>query len=72
MQDTLQVTERVRKSARLSPEMHSAFKRKVKAFDTKIDAAEYFGFSTVTLDAVLLKGRGKPSTIETIINKVNA
>jgi len=62
--------DRVRRSEKLKTAEHEAFKKKVEEFDTKIDAAEFFGFSTVTLDAIKLKGSGKPSTIETIRTKL--
>lgn len=62
---------RVRRSEKLNPEEKKVFSKKVASFDTKRDAAEYFGFSTVTLDAVLLKGSGKPGTIELIRQKIS-
>lgn len=64
--------QRVKRSEKLQPSEQKAFEKKVSSFDTKIDAAEYFGFSTVTLDAVLLKGSGKPRTIDTIRQKLSS
>jgi hypothetical protein len=60
-------TERRRKSDKLLPAEFTEFKKKVDSFDTKIDAAEFFGFSTVTLEAVTFKkGKGRPDTIQKI------
>lgn len=61
---------RVKRSEKLQTAELNAYKKKVYSFDTKIDAAAFFGFSVVTLDAVLLKGSGKPSTIKTIREKL--
>lgn len=63
--------ERQRRSVKLSKEDFARFKKAVKSFETKIDAAEYFGFSLVTLDNVLLKGSGKQNTIDLIKSKIN-
>ena len=62
--------QRVRRSEKLTPDELTAFKAKAEEFDTKIDAADFFGFSTVTLDNVSLKGSGKPATIRTIREKL--
>ena len=69
-QDMENVIKPQRRSVKLSKEEYRDFKKAVKAFDTKIEAAEFFGFSLVTLDNVLLKGSGKPKTIEIIIEKL--
>ncbi len=63
---------RVRRSEKLTSAEKRAYSNKVASFDTKIDAAEFFGFSVVTLDAVLLKGSGKPHTINLIRKKLVA
>ncbi len=63
-------SQRVRRSEKLTPEEHRQFKKHANSFDTKRDAAEYYGFSVVTLDAVLLKGSGKPTTVKTIREKL--
>lgn len=63
---------RVRRSEKLTAEEKKAYSRKVASFETKIDAADFFGFSKVTLDAVLLKGSGKPYTINLIREKLVA
>ena len=63
---------RVRRSEKLTAEEKKAYRRIVNAFETKIDAADFFGFSKVTLDAVLLKGSGKPHTINLIREKLVA
>ena len=62
--------ERVRRSEKLTPTEKQAYDELVETFDTKIDAAEFFGFSVVTLDAVSLKGSGKPGTIAIIREKI--
>ena len=64
--------ERAKRSEKMSKQERSMFSKRVFSFDTKIDAAEYFGFSTVTLDAVLLKGSGRPNTIKMIREKLSA
>lgn len=61
-----QIAQRQRRSEKLTPEEFKAFKKEVAAFDTKIDAAAAFGFSVVTLDAILLKGTGHPNSIKLI------
>ena len=66
------IKTRVRRSEKLTPTEKKAYSRAVAAFETKIDAAEFFGFSVVTLDAVLLKGSGKPHTINLIREKLVA
>lgn len=63
---------RQRRSVKLSSEEYRGFKKTVKSFETKVDAAEFFGFSLVTLDNILLKGSGKPKTIEIIRDKIAA
>jgi hypothetical protein len=45
---------------------HEAFKKWGKSFHTKHDASPAFPFSKITLDAVLLKGSGKPETCAAI------
>lgn len=59
-------TERKRRSERMTKEEHKAFTKWVASFQTKLDAAYVVGVSRITLDAVLLKGSGKPETINTI------
>lgn len=61
---------RVKRSEKLLPDEKKAFDRKVDSFDTKRDAAEYFGFSTVTLDNILLRGSCKPNTKKLILQKL--
>ena len=53
---------RPRQSEKLTNDEHQAFKDWVKSFPTKHDAFLAFPFSKITLDAVLLKGSGKPGT----------
>ena len=62
--------ERVRKSEKLTPELKKAFKEKVASFEVKVDAAEFFGVSTVTIDNIILRGSAKPATITTIKTKL--
>jgi len=64
------VKTRVRRSEKLTTTERKAYEKLVASFDTKVDAAEFLGFSTVTLDAVLLKGSGKPATIAIIRDKI--
>ena len=62
--------QRVRRSEKMTSSERNMFSRKVDSFDTKVDAAEYFGFSRVTLDNILLRGSGKAKTIELIREKL--
>lgn len=65
------VKTRVRRSEKLTPDEWREYKKKVDSFDTKLDAMEFFEFKTViTLDAVYLKGSGKPGTIDSIREKI--
>jgi hypothetical protein len=61
-----------KRSAELTKEELKAYKNKVDSFKTKIAAAEFFGISVVTLDAITLKGSGNPNTISLIREKLNA
>lgn len=63
---TKKIRTRPRKSERLTVAEHEAFKKWVKSFHTKHDASLAFPFSKITLDAVLLKGSGKPDTCAAI------
>lgn len=63
-------SQRVRRSEKLTAQEHRDFKKHANSFDTKVDASEYYGFSLITLDAVLLKGSGKPATVQTIRQKL--
>lgn len=69
MNNTAQ-SQRVRRSEKLTPQEHRDFKKHANSFDTRIDASQFYGFSLVTLDAVLLKGSGKPSTVQLIREKL--
>ena len=66
------VLNRRRKSEKMTSAEKSKYKTFVSKFDTKIDAAAFFGFSVTTLDAVLTKGCGNPDTIKLIREKINA
>lgn len=63
--------DRKRRSEKMSKEEHRAFLKYVSQYPTKIDAAIAVGVSRVTLDAVLLKGSGKPETIQIIREKLS-
>lgn len=70
METVTKTNTRNRRSEKLASKEHTAYKNKVASFDTKIDAAEFFGFTVTTLDAILLKGSGKPGSILTIREKI--
>lgn len=55
----------------MTKEEHRAFVKYVATFPTKLDAAFAVGVSRLTLDAVLLKGSGRPDTIQMIREKLN-
>lgn len=61
---------RVLRSEKMTKEEKKSFDKMVESFDTKRDAAIFFGFSTITLDALLLKGSGKPGTISLVRDKL--
>lgn len=61
---------RKRRSEKLNPDEFRAFKKWVGSFDTKTDAKDALEVSTVTLDMVLIKGSGRPDTIEKIRSKI--
>jgi len=63
-------TERVKRSEKLLPQERAEYAQAIAKFDTKIDAAEFFKFSTVTLDAVSLKGSARPETVRNIREKL--
>ena len=63
---TAKIRTRPRQSEKLTDVEHQAFKKWVKSFPTKHDAFLAFPFSKITLDAVLLKGSGKPETCAAI------
>lgn len=64
------ISVRVKRSEKMPFELREAFTKKVGSFDTLTDACEFFGFSRVTLNNLLSKGSGKPSTIELIKEKL--
>lgn len=49
-----------------------AFKKKLGEFRTKQAASRFFGLSTITLDAIELKGTCKPSSLVIIKEKLVA
>jgi hypothetical protein len=63
--------DRKRRSEQMTKEERRAFAKYVATFPTKIDAAAALGISRVTLDAVSLKGSGKPETIQLIREMIN-
>lgn len=65
------VRNRKRRSEKLTPEEHEAFKSYVRSFQTKYDAHLALNISLNTVDSVLLKGSGKPGTIDKIREKIN-
>jgi hypothetical protein len=66
-----EMSARVKRSERMPIDIKTAFEKKVEEFDTLTDACEFFGFSRVTLNNLLTKGTGKPSTIGLIKEKLN-
>lgn len=66
----MQKKERIRKRVRLTDQEKAAFAKKVSEFDTKIDASEFFGFSMVTINAVLLRGYGSQAIVALIREKI--
>jgi hypothetical protein len=64
------IRPRPRKSEKLSADERAAFDRYIASFDTQYDAALDFGYSTVTLQNIVLRGSGKPGTVATIREKI--
>lgn len=65
------IADRPRRSEKLSDAEFDLFKERANSFLTQRDAAEYFGFSTVTLVAIMLKnGQGSPDSISKIREKL--
>jgi hypothetical protein len=61
-----QIKPRIRRSEIMTKEEHRAFEKWVKSFPTQLDAADVLGYSRVTLMNVVIKGSGKPETIQRI------
>lgn len=60
-------TIRKRRSEKLSPIEHQAFKKHVDGFDTQLDAVEALGFkSRQTLRNIYILGSGNPENIQKI------
>lgn len=72
MEETTNTRPRPRRSVKLMPDEMKALVKKVGSFDTKYDAALYFGFTQVTLDNILLRGSGREATISLIREKLSA
>ena len=63
---------RKRKSEKLTPEEHKAFKKYVASFPTKIDATEALNVTRPTLDGLIFRGSGRPETIEKVRKAIAA
>lgn len=59
-------TVRKRKSEAFTPEEYKMFKQYVKSFSTKLDCMAALQITMPTLDRIMLKGTGRPDTIEKI------
>lgn len=66
------LTERKRKSERMTEEERKAFQQYVSSFPTKIDAAAAIGVSRQALDGILLRGSSKPEIIQTIRERLQS
>lgn len=62
---------RIRRSEALTPEEHERFKEYVGSFPTKVDAMEALETTWPTLDRIILKGSGRPASIEKIRKAIN-
>jgi hypothetical protein len=65
------MTDRKRRSERMSQEEVKAFKKLFHSFPTKTDAEVYFGLSRQVLDLVAIKGSGSPNTVGVIREKLD-
>ena len=63
---------RVRKSVKLTPEEHEAFKIWVASQDTKLDAALKLMVAPNTIDRLLLAGSGSDKNIKKVKRKIAA
>ena len=66
----IQTKTRVRKSEKLTPDQHKAFKKWVARQLTKVDAAELLDIQRPTLERILIVGSGKPATIEKVLKQL--
>jgi hypothetical protein len=66
----IQMDTRKRKSEPMTKEEHKAFTKWVRAFPTQLDAADALGVSRITISNLVLRGSGKPETIEKIRVKI--
>lgn len=66
------LTQRKRRSEKLTKEEQKAFLKYVESFPTKVDACGALGISRVTLDAVIFRGSGHPKTVKIIREKAVA
>lgn len=60
------ITQRTRKSEKMTESEKKAFKKWLSAQLTKIDAAEAIGVSRPTLDRIFHSGSGTPESISKI------
>lgn len=67
----INISERKRKSEKLTPQEKTSLKKYVESFPTVIDAAYAIGIHRNTLDIVLIKGQGSPETVGLIREKLN-
>jgi predicted DNA-binding protein (UPF0251 family) len=65
------ITQRVRKSERLTESEKKAFKKWLSEQLTKIDAAEAIGVSRPTLDRIFHSGSGSTESISKIRSLIN-
>jgi predicted DNA-binding protein (UPF0251 family) len=66
------VTDRIRRSEKLTKEELRALKKFVTTFSNKQDASDAIGISRPTLDLVIIRGSGNSITVGLIRQKINA
>lgn len=65
------INPKSRRSEKMTQQELILFRRYAYSFSTQVDAAHDLGVSRITLQNVLAKGSGKPSTVEMIRSRIN-